>query len=226
MSERSAGADKSVSQQPSDEASLSRSYLDALRAADVAGAYKVASGQLQRGMPLAVLYQRVIAPAMHELGRLWQVGAITVADEHLATAVTHRVLAAMRDPLVLEQTLDPPSEQPCALMAAVEGERHALGLRMAADLLEDRGYRVAYLGADVPGDALLQALRALSPDLLALSATMPESRQRLEEAADRARREQPQLPILVGGQGSASPRLGEGTVVNDLELLAEAVPVP
>jgi MerR family transcriptional regulator, light-induced transcriptional regulator len=147
VSERSTRADKSVRQQLSDEASLSRSYLEALRAADVAGAYKIAFGQLQGGMPLAVLYQRVIAPAMHELGRLWQVGAITVADEHLATAVTHRVLAAMRDPLVFEQTLNPSSGKPFALMATVQGEQHALGLRMAADLLEDEGYRTAYLEA-------------------------------------------------------------------------------
>jgi len=204
---------------------LSRSYLDALRAADVAGAYRVAARALE-GMPLAVLYQRIIAPAMHELGRLWQVGAITVADEHLATALTHRVLAALRAPQLLELTLEGRPPGPCALLAAVEGEQHALGLRMAADLLEDAGYRTAYLGADVPTGTLLQAVRTFSPDLVGLSATMPESTRRLEEAIELLCGEHPRLPLLVGGQGSGSPRRGEGTVVNDLELLPEAVPVP
>jgi methanogenic corrinoid protein MtbC1 len=177
-------------------------------------------------MPLSVLYQRVIAPAMHELGRLWEAGAITTADEHLATALTHRVLAAIRPPELFEEGPDSRTEKPCALMASVQGEQHALGLRMAADLLEDRGYRVAYLGADVPGQALLQAVRAFAPDLLALSATMPESTQNLEKIVEAVRREHPQLPLIVGGQNSRSPRLGEGTVVEDLELLAEAVPLP
>jgi MerR family transcriptional regulator, light-induced transcriptional regulator len=177
-------------------------------------------------MPLAVLYQRVIAPAMHDLGRLWKAGAITIADEHLATALTHRVLAALRSPQLFEPTLDARTGRPCALLAAVEGEQHALGLRMAADLLEDVGYRMAYLGADVPTVALLQAIRTFSPDLVGLSATMPESTRRLEEAVELLRGEHPQLPLLVGGQGSGSPRRGEGTVVNDLELLPGAVPEP
>lgn len=197
-----------------------------MRAADVAGAYKVAAGALAGGMSLAALYQRVITPAMHELGRLWAEGAITVADEHLATAVTHRVLAAMRPPYLFEQSPGPGSEKPCALLAAVQGEQHALGLRMAADLLEDEGYRIAYLGADVPTDALLQAVRTLSPDLLGLSATMPESTRYLEGAVEAVRRESPRLPLVLGGQGSRSPRLDEGTVVDDLEQLGEMVPLP
>jgi MerR family transcriptional regulator, light-induced transcriptional regulator len=177
-------------------------------------------------MPLAALYQRVIAPAMHELGRLWEEGAITTADEHLATGLTHRVLAALRPPELLEQALEPRPGTPRALLAAVQGEQHALGLRMAADLLEDKGYWVAYLGADVPTSALLQAVDRLSPDLLALSATMPESRQRLEDAVGTVRTEYPQLPLLIGGQGTGSPRLREGTAVENLELLVQKVPSP
>jgi methanogenic corrinoid protein MtbC1 len=192
----------------------------------VAGAYRVASRALEEGMPLSALYQRVIAPAMHELGRLWEQGAITTADEHLATGVTHRVLAALRPPELLELGLERRPGRPRALLAAVQGEQHALGLRMAADLLEDGGYEVAYLGADVPTAALVQAVRTLSPDLLALSATMPESRQRLEDAVEAVRAEHPQLPLLIGGQGIGSPRLREGTAVENLELLAEKVPLP
>jgi methanogenic corrinoid protein MtbC1 len=176
-------------------------------------------------MPLAVLYEQVIAPAMHEIGRLWEHGALTVADEHLATALTHRVLAALRRSELIEQTLQTGSDKPRAILATVQGEQHALGLRMAADLLEDAGYQIAYLGADVPTEALLQAVRSLSPDLLGLSATMPASAQRLEDVIELVREERPQLPLLLGGQGGRSPRLGEGTFVGDLELLAENVPL-
>jgi methanogenic corrinoid protein MtbC1 len=197
-----------------------------LRAADVACAYKVASAALKRGMPLSALYQRVITPAMHELGRLWEAGAITVADEHLATGVTHRVLAAMRPPELLEQMFDLRSDRPTALLAAAQGEQHALGLRMVADLLEDHGYQVAYLGADVPTEALLPAVHALSPALVALSATMPESTQHLENAVEAVRREHSRLSVIVGGQSSGSPRLDGGTMVENLELLTELVPVP
>jgi methanogenic corrinoid protein MtbC1 len=177
-------------------------------------------------MAPAALYQRVIAAAMQELGRLWEAGAITIADEHLATALTHRVLTALRSSELLELTLGARSGRSCALLAAVEGERHALGLRMAADLLEDAGYQTVYLGADVPTEALLEAVRRFSPELVALSATMPESTPRLERAVAAIAGEHPQVPVLLGGQACGSPRRGEGTEVQDLELLPEKAPLP
>lgn len=226
MSEQSAGADRFGGPDSFDQTTLARSYLDALRAADVAGAYKISFGALERGMSLAALYQRVITPAMHEVGRLWEEGALTIADERLATAVTNRVLSAIRPPHLFEQPLRSDDGKPSALLAAVQGEQHTLGLRMVADLLEDGGYRVAFLGADVPTEALLQVVRTLSPDLLGLSATTTESTGRLEEAVEAVGRERPQLPLVIGGQGSRSPRLDGETVVEDLELLAELVPQP
>lgn len=166
-------------------------------------------------MTVPQLYQRVIAPAMYRVGQLWEKGAISVADEHLATALTHRVLAALRSASLVAP--DPSEEKGRVMLAAVQGEQHALGLRMAADVLEDSGFHAIYLGADVPTDALLLAISSLSPDLLALGATMPELSQRLEEVAMAVRRAHPRLELLVGGQ-AASPS-GGGALVQDLETL-------
>jgi methanogenic corrinoid protein MtbC1 len=49
-------------------------------------------------MGVAGLYQRVIAPAMWRIGDLWEQGAISVADEHLATALTHQTMAGIYGP--------------------------------------------------------------------------------------------------------------------------------
>jgi MerR family transcriptional regulator, light-induced transcriptional regulator len=201
---------------------LSRNYLDAVRANDAAGAYRVASRALEQGMPLAELYQSVIAPAMYELGRLWEQGVITISDEHLATALTFRVMAALR-PSASGRAGVGHAPRPRAMLAAVEGEQHALGLRMAADLLEDSGFRTAYLGADVPTEALLGAVDSLSPDLLGLSATMPESGRRLKDTVASVHAVHPGLNLVVGGQAVTSPRVGEATALNDLELLGEQV---
>lgn len=218
MTDKSAGAENSTNREAVlGAARRSRLYLDALRAADVAGAYRVARGALEEGMSVPELYQRVIAPAMHEIGALWEKGALTVADEHLATALTHRVLAALRPPLRVEAKADPAAKGR-VMLAAVEGEQHALGLRMAADVCEDAGFEAIYLGADVPTEALLQAVDSLSPDLLALSATMPEPASRLEGVAAIVSRSHPQLDLLIGGQ-AAFPRMDRGTLVRDLEVL-------
>lgn len=219
MTERSVGTENSAKLDLDRAASrLARLYLDSLRAADTGGAFRVASGALEQGMTVPQLYQRVIAPAMYEVGELWSKGALTVADEHLATALTHRVLAAMRPQLRVEPERDGPAAgRGRVMLAAIEGEQHALGLRMAADVLEDAGFHTIYLGADVPTDALLQAISALSPDLLGLGVTMPELAPRLQEVAEAVRKAHPQLPVLVGGQAASPPE--KGALVQDLEAL-------
>lgn len=169
-------------------------------------------------MTVPQLYQRVIAPAMYRVGELWEKGALTVADEHLATALTHRVLAALRPQLRAEaEPAGPPAESGRVMLAAIEGEQHALGLRMVADVLEDAGFCTIYLGADVPTDALLQAISSLLPDLLALGVTMQDRTPRLHEVVEAVRKAHPQLGLLVGGQAAAP--LEGSILVEDLETL-------
>lgn len=206
---------------------LSRLYLDALRAGDGPGAYRIVQRALDEGLELPALYQRVVAPAMHAIGSLWETGALTVADEHLATALTNRVLAALRPPLhvAVEPAGDDAPPPRRAILAAVEGERHALGLRMASDILEDSGLRTIYLGSDVPTSALLQAVDSLAPDLLALAATMTSLAPRLDEVATAVRRDHPEIALMVGGQ-AASEGVAGAVLIEDFELLPEQVPHP
>jgi MerR family transcriptional regulator, light-induced transcriptional regulator len=200
---------------------LSRTYQDALAVADAGGAGRVARQALGEGLGVAGLYQRVIAPAMWRIGELWEQGEISVADEHLATALTHQAMAGIYGPSLGHKVM--PGR---ILMAAVEGEQHALGLRMAADVIELAGYETIYLGADVPTADLLQAVATRSLDLIGLSATMPSSIPALDRAIAEIQRLDPSPIVLFGGQG-ARPRAGsDGAVlVRDLEQLLGVVEV-
>jgi diguanylate cyclase (GGDEF)-like protein len=175
----------------------------------------VARQALGEGMGVAGLYQRVIAPAMWRIGELWEQGEISVADEHLATALTHQVMAGVYGP-----SLGHKVKPGRILLAGVEGEQHALGLRMAADVVELAGYETIYLGADVPTDDLLQAVAARSPDLVGLSATMPRSIQPLDRSIAEIQRVNPDLIVFFGGQGvRPRERNGGAVLVRDLEQL-------
>lgn len=219
--EDSLGTDQSPEKEAVGTATrLSRLYLDALRAGDGPGAYRIAARALREGMDVPALYEQVVAPAMHEIGALWEKGALSVADEHRATELTNRVLAALRPSPAIEAGVERAraGTRSRALLAAVEGERHALGCRMAADILEDNGFDTIYLGADVPTGALLQAVAVTKPDLVVLAATLPELAPRLEEVAAAARKARPGVEVLVGGQ--AASLLGDGgTPVQSFELL-------
>jgi diguanylate cyclase (GGDEF)-like protein len=202
---------------------LSRTFQDALGVADAAGAERVARQGLSEGMSVATLYQRVIAPALWRIGELWEQGEISVADEHLATALTHQVMAGIYGPSLGHEVV--PGR---IMLAAVEGEHHALGLRMAADVIELAGYETVYLGADVPTDDLLGAILARAPDLVALGATMPHSTAVLEHAIAEIRCADPSLLVLVGGQSVGAcweSESEEAVFVPSLEQLLPAVRV-
>jgi len=160
-------------------------------------------------MGVEPLYGRVIAPAMWRIGCLWEEGAITVADEHLATALTHRVMASVYGASFGRATSRPGR----ILLAAVEGQRHALGLRMVADVLELAGYEVNYLGGDMPLDALLSAVRSRGPDIVGLSSTLESAASSLEAAVSQLGEAFPDLPILLGGQGVPDGILRDGRVI-------------
>ncbi len=113
-------------------ADLARRFGDALRVADGAQAELVSREALAIGMSVPGVYTRVLAPAMHRIGELWEQRAITVADEHAATAITHRVMAALYSSLGVKHA----ATRETIVLAAPVGQHHDLGLRMAADVLE------------------------------------------------------------------------------------------
>lgn len=175
--------------------SLSRAFGDALRVADGQKAELIAMSSLDSGMSVEVLYESVISPAMWRIGRLWEQRAISVGDEHLATAITLRVMARIYAEKIRDQTSRPGR----ILLAAVEGQRHEIGLRMAGDILELNGYQVIYLGGDVPLASLLQSIDRFAPDLIAISSILEDNREKTELTIREISKRSPATPVMLGG---------------------------
>jgi diguanylate cyclase (GGDEF)-like protein len=179
------------------EDALAAAYVDAVLAAQPSAAADMLDSGLRRGVPAARILDSVVVEALHEIGRLWERAEIDVAQEHLATAITHRALARVY-PHVLQAA---PDSQPLVLLAGVETEQHALASRIVADILEGGGHRTIYLGTDVPHGALVDAVLRHAPAAVALSATVGTSVAPLLRAIE-ALVAIPTPPlILVGGQG-------------------------
>ncbi|MCY0999393.1 cobalamin-dependent protein [Myxococcus sp. MISCRS1] len=149
---------------------------------------------LLRGIPLQLIHLEVIQQAQYEIGRMWQENVISVAQEHLATAVSQLALAHLYRHL----PRDPPNGK-VVMVSCVEGELHEVGARMASDFLEMAGFDVRFLGANVPPEHLARMLREQTPHLLALSVTMSYHLPALRRAVEAAREVAPHLPIAVGG---------------------------
>ncbi len=149
---------------------------------------------LLRGLSIPTLHLDVIQAAQVEIGRLWQENHISVAQEHLATAISQLALSHLYRHLPRD-----PANGRTVMVSCVEGELHELGARIASDFLEMAGFEVRFLGANVPAEHLAREVRDSKPDLLALSVTMSYHMPALRKAVTAVREVAPLLPMAVGG---------------------------
>jgi methanogenic corrinoid protein MtbC1 len=139
---------------------------------------------------------RLFQPALYTIGLMWQRNEITVAQEHLATAIAQNIMAQ----LFAAADFAPPLDRK-ALFAAVPESQHALGARMVSDAFEVAGWSVQYLGANTPIDALVAQVDIWRPEVVGISASLVQQLSALKETVDTLRAALgTQCPhILVGG---------------------------
>ncbi len=193
---------------------LTARFGEALRAGDAGLASDVLREGTDAGIAAPTLLARVVSPAMHRIGNLWQAGELTADDEDLATAACQRALAAFYPTLLTAR----PRSRERVVVAAVEGEPHGLAPRLVADVLEGRGYEVIHLGADVPVGALTQCVERYDPAIVALSLTLRDREDALERTILGIEHLRPQTLFMLGGQGvSARWRRAGFPVVHSVE---------
>jgi methanogenic corrinoid protein MtbC1 len=119
------------------------------------------------GVSVSEIYLNVITPVLHELGRLWHLNHITVADEHYCTAVSQMVMAQL-----FPAIFDGSPRQGRMVSTCVAGELHEVGARMVSDLFEMNGWDTIFLGADASKDTVINTLVEHGAQVLAVSVTL------------------------------------------------------
>ncbi len=150
--------------------------------------------------PRAEVYDGILREAMDLVGERWASGQWTVAEEHLASQTLLRALDAVRPALGPERRVGP-----LAVLAGVAGERHMIGLVCLDHILQESGWTVANLGADVPATDLAGFVARNEVALVALAASDAVRAPVVTETASAvraARPTTPPLPVIVGGRVS------------------------
>jgi MerR family transcriptional regulator, light-induced transcriptional regulator len=174
-------------------------WVQRLLVGDSQGCLKLAGERVTESEEIARLYLDVIQPAMYQIGKRWETGAISPAQEHMATAIVTRIMATM-----YERMNWSPSRAGSVVMACAPNEFHEVGARMVADLLEIDGWDVTFLGANTPEEDLVNFLVTHQPNLLGISVSMIFNLGMVRDLIARIR-ERPELRtlrILVGGAGT------------------------
>ncbi len=141
------------------------------------------------------LYVLLFQKSLYEVGRLWETNKISVAKEHLATAITEGLLNLIYSELTAAQ-----QRNRKVIVSCAANEYHQIGGKMVADVFESNGWDAQFLGANTPIGHLLEHIDQEKPDLVALSLTIYFNLPSLKNAIDRIAVSFPNLDILVGGQ--------------------------
>lgn len=176
---------------------VASSYLTALLGGSRRDALDVVTKALDDRAQLRHIYRYVFEPAQQEIGRLWQLNQISVAQEHFCTAATQHIMTQLYARIFSGEKRDRRAVSMC-----VGSELHEIGLRIVTDLLELEGWQTWYLGASVPPAAAVQLCVDRKADLLLVSATLPPHIPSVIEVIRifRARPELEHAKVVVGGR--------------------------
>jgi DNA-binding transcriptional MerR regulator len=142
---------------------------------------------------LDTVLAEVVLRYLHELGERWERGEVSVAQEHFASAVLRgRLLGLARG--------WSRGFGPRALLACLPGEQHDLGLIAFGLALRARGWRIAYLGGDMPIESVISAARTVDPVFVVLSAVDGE---RVKRSTAELKSSALAQRICLGGAGAA-----------------------
>jgi methanogenic corrinoid protein MtbC1 len=224
-----AACDEPAGGAPADEAEEGalaaerRLYLQAVLRGQREAAMGIVSASLKAGHPVLDLYLKILQPVQYEIGRLWECNAISVAEEHMATAITQSVMARLY-PLV------PQERQSCRgrmVLTGVEGEMHQVGANMVADVVEIHGWEVRFLGTNLPQEGILRVVEEQRPDVVGVSATMLFNLTRVRSLIEAVHALPiPRPRVLVGGAAfrtaaGAWKEVGADACALDLEQAIE-----
>ena len=173
-------------------------YLKGLLAGDRRSCARIMLGLLKGGTHVRVAYSGLFQRSLCDVGALWERSRISVATEHIATAITEGLLN-----LALPFVLDADPVGRTAIVASVSPELHQVGAKIVADVFEMHGWDSLFVGANAPREELLRLVRETEPDLVALSLTMVFNVGALEDLIVALRARWSEVEIVVGGQGLA-----------------------
>ncbi|AGJ55607.1 cobalamin B12-binding domain-containing protein [Streptomyces sp. NPDC001110] len=201
----------------------------AVTSRDEHAAAAVLFAALDAGIDAETALLDVIAPVQARVGTEWAANRLSVAQEHAASAIAERVIAALAHHPAVRTT----PRLGRVTVACVDQEWHVLPARLLAEVLTLRGWQVDFLGAQVPTPHLIGHLHNNGADVVALSSSIPTRLPTAHAAVTAC--QAVGVPVLAGGaafgpDGRYALRLGADAWAPDARSaarrLADGIPVP
>jgi excisionase family DNA binding protein len=164
-------------------------------AGDEAGAWAVLEAALGSGLTAAEAHMDLLAPALETIGDQWARGALTVADEHRASVVAHRLIGRLGPQFARRGR-----KRGMVVLGMPAGEQHGLPGAILADLLRGAGFEVLDMGANTPPESFTETAVSANRLTAVLIGVTTRGRDASVRATIRALRTQGvEVPVLIGG---------------------------
>lgn len=168
------------------------------------------------------LMESLLSVLLYEIGERWREGSVWIAQEHMASAVIRTFLGRTL------ANFQPVAEAPCLIVATPVGQFHELGAMMAGVTAALEGWRILYLGSNLPAVEIAGAVHRSGSKAVALSIIYPSDDLRLPEELEALRLYVgKEVDIIVGGRDSVAYRVAVqkigATLISDMQELRNAL---
>lgn len=178
-----------------------KNYLDALLEGNRVKCSTTVNDFLQERASIKDLYEEVLKVSLYQVGELWEANKISVANEHIATAITEGILNELFMKLTPQKKFNKK-----VVVACVENEQHQVGVKMVADIFELQGWDSYFLGNGIPLSELKRYINEVSPDIIAISLSIYFNYANFLKMVKQIKAEFPSILILVGGQAFSNKK--------------------
>jgi len=174
------------------------SVLGAIGRFDYAGAEQELNRLALLRSPRELIHE-VVTPLMQRIGEDWRQGRLSIAQEHMVSALLRNLLGAL---VRLYARNDPAAR---LLFATPSGELHEFGVLSAAMLASGGGLGIVYLGPNLPADEIVEAAKRTSVQVVALGVAGTEGKKELLKSLRRVADElPPRTELWIGGPKAES----------------------
>jgi 5-methyltetrahydrofolate--homocysteine methyltransferase len=186
------GADTAANQANPQREALYTAVLKGNRS----GIARLTQSALDAGEAPDVLLNEALLPAINQVGEYFDKGKYFL-PQLIASAEAMKNAIEVLEPLLLQESGG--TQMPVVIIATVEGDIHDIGKNLVALMLKNYGFEVIDLGKDVPSERIIAAAKEHNARIIALSALMTTTMQRMKEVIADVRREKLSAKVMIGG---------------------------
>lgn len=178
----------------------SDSYIERIKTAVLKGnrngIISLTKEALAAGEDAQEILNQSLLPAINLVGDYFEQKKYFLPQLIAGAEAMKNAMEILEEKLVTGESMD---NMPVVVIATVEGDIHDIGKNLVALMLKNYGFKVIDLGKDVPNETIIQAAKEYHADIIAMSALMTTTMQRMREVVDLVKKEKLDVKVMIGG---------------------------